>query len=76
MARPSGRGNARARTVAERIWNRPELRDRLSRQTIEELLLEWVGATTYGQSPCPLSAKIEGTVTEKVKQLSVVIPTA
>jgi hypothetical protein len=67
-------GMLQARKVAERIWNRPELRDRLSRQTIDDLLLEWVGATVNGQSPSPLSADIERTVTEKVKQLSVVIP--
>jgi hypothetical protein len=67
-------GMLEARKLAERIWNRPELRDRLSLQTIEELLFEWVGAATYGQSPYPLSAKLERTVTEKVKQLSVVIP--
>src|SRR6266481_5031048 len=35
-------GMMEARRVAERIWDRPEIRDRVSLRTIEELLLEWV----------------------------------
>src|ERR1700730_13579760 len=38
-------GMVDARRLSERIWDRPEICNRLSRQTIEELLLEWVGAT-------------------------------
>src|SRR5207253_1439297 len=46
-----------------------------SLRAIEELLLEWVGNKSHGEaSDSPLSIKIERTVIETVKQLSVVIP--
>jgi hypothetical protein len=54
-------GMVEARRLAERIWDRPEIRDRVSPRTIEELLLEWVGEKSDGGSLGPLSGRIERT---------------
>jgi hypothetical protein len=66
-------GMIEARKLAERIWSKAELRDLLSRHTVEELLFEWVGDVVRAKSPAILSEKIERTVMLTVQELSVVI---
>src|SRR6266446_4456039 len=47
-----------AREIAKRIWCRREVRDHLSAETVEELLLEWVGAAARGHPTEPLAQRI------------------
>lgn len=63
-----------AQKVTERIWSRRELRDLLSRTTVLELLLEYVGAKARETSTPALSVKIVETVDKEVQQLSVWVP--
>jgi hypothetical protein len=70
----TGDGMREARALAERIWKKPELRDRISHQSVDELVLEWVGDTACGHKPDSLSVKIDRFVVENVKPLSVIVP--
>jgi hypothetical protein len=63
-----------AQKAAERIWSRRELSEFISRTTILELLLEYVGAVARGMPTDSLSAIIINIVVESVRQVSVRIP--
>jgi hypothetical protein len=63
-----------ARRVAERIWRRREINERLSLETIEESLFEWLRAANEGRSTDALSGRIEQKINENVRPLFVVIP--
>src|SRR5438105_4023397 len=67
-------GMIEARRVVERIWSRHEINDRVSLQTLEELLFECVRVASEGRTTDSLSAMIEQKITESVRPLSVVIP--
>ncbi|MGO9234949.1 MAG: hypothetical protein ACLP4V_13065 [Methylocella sp.] len=63
-----------AQKAAERIWSRRELRELLSRNTILELFLEYVGKAARGIPSPPLSKLIVNIVIETVQQLTVLVP--
>ncbi len=63
-----------AQEIAERIWSRREVRDRLSADTVEELLLEWVGAVARGQPTQALAQRIDEVLLKRVRVVSVWVP--
>jgi len=63
-----------AREIAKRIWCRREVRDHLSAETVEELLLEWVGAAARGHPTEPLAQRINQVLAERVNEVSVWVP--
>jgi hypothetical protein len=63
-----------AQIVVERIWSRRELCDLVSRITLLDLFLEYVGEKARGMPTAPLSAKIVDLVIKKVRRLSVWVP--
>jgi hypothetical protein len=67
-------GMREAQKIAERIWSRNEIVNLLSRSTILDLLLDWVGSVACGMPTFPLSTKLTQTVREMVSPLTIWIP--
>jgi hypothetical protein len=59
---------------AEKISLRKELRDVLSRVTVREIVLAWVGDTVRERPAEPIVARLNRTVRKKVRHLTIWIP--
>jgi hypothetical protein len=70
----SNGGMLEAHKIVERIWSRSELCNLLSRNSILELLLEWIGSVACAKPTIPFSRKIVQAVAETVRLVSVWVP--
>jgi hypothetical protein len=70
----SGDNLLKAQKISERIWSRREIRDFISAETIEDLLLDWIGAAARGRPTDSLAQRIDQILTTQVTETSVWVP--